>query len=83
LINLTGQRGSFMGVYFLQEHLNRLLQATMECKGMDYGECYIRTVIAKNLHHFVRVKMRFGRDGLDLSARSGRYTALHLRIELR
>ncbi|KAG1750427.1 uncharacterized protein EDB91DRAFT_1244005 [Suillus paluster] len=83
LVNISGQAGSFMAVDFLQEYLNRLLQAIVERKGMDYGERYIRTVIARNLHHFARVKTEFGRDGLDLSACSGRHATPHLRAEVR
>lgn len=55
-VNISGQAGSFVAVDFLQDYLNRFLQAIVERKGMDYGERYMRTVIARNLHHFARVK---------------------------
>lgn len=71
-----------MAVDVLQEYLNRFLQAIVERKGMDYGERYIRTVIARNVHHFTQVKTKFGRDGLHLSARGGRHTTPHLRAEV-
>ncbi|KAG0704643.1 hypothetical protein DFH29DRAFT_801665, partial [Suillus ampliporus] len=83
LVNLTGEAGSFTAVDFLQEHLNRLLEAIVERKGVEYGADYICTVISRNLHHFACIKTEFGRDGVGLSQRSGRHKTPHQRPEIR
>ncbi|KAH7920579.1 hypothetical protein BV22DRAFT_996910, partial [Leucogyrophana mollusca] len=82
LVNLTGQPGSFCALDFMQEYFNRLLEAVVQRKGMEYGAPYIRTVISRNLHHFGRIKKEF-REGVGLAVRSGRHTAPHTRPEVK
>ncbi|KAH7905521.1 hypothetical protein BJ138DRAFT_1130454 [Hygrophoropsis aurantiaca] len=82
LVNLTGRAGSFCALDFMQEYFNRLLEAIVQRKGAEYGAEYIRTVVARNLHHFGRIKKEF-KEGVGLSARSGRHTAPHTRPEMK
>jgi len=82
LINLTGRPGSFLALDLMQEYFNRLLQAIVQRKGADYGDKYIRDVVARNLHHFVHIKNEF-REGVGLSDRSGCHSAPHTRPEVK
>ncbi|KAF8872739.1 hypothetical protein BD779DRAFT_1708992 [Infundibulicybe gibba] len=82
LVNLSGQRGAFSASDFIQEFFNRLLEAIVEKKGVDYGDTFIRNVISRNLHHFARIKLDL-RNGVGLARRSGRHTAPHLKPEIR
>ena len=50
LVNMNGHSGSFCALDFMQEYFNRLLEAIVQWKGVDYGAPYIRSVIARNLH---------------------------------
>lgn len=82
LVNLTGCAGSFSAADLMQEYFNRLLEAIVEKKGVEYGDTFIREVISRNLHHFARIKLDL-RVGVGLSQRSGRHSAPHLNPEIR
>jgi hypothetical protein len=82
LVNLSGKEGSFSAADFIQEYFNRLLEAIIEKKGVEYGAHFIQQVIARNLHHFARIKLDL-RDGIGLAKRSGKHTAPHLRPEVK
>lgn len=81
LVNLTGRAGSFSAADLMQEFFNRLLEAIVEKKGVEYGDTFIRQVISRNLHHFARIKLDL-RVGVGLSQRSGRHSAPHLNPEV-
>ncbi|EIW81039.1 hypothetical protein CONPUDRAFT_137143 [Coniophora puteana RWD-64-598 SS2] len=59
LVNLTGQPGHFMGLDFMQEYFNRLLQTVVQRKGQEYGDTFVRDVVSRNLYHFSRLKAEF------------------------
>ena len=82
LVNLTGREGSFTAADLMQEYFNRLLEAIVEKKGVDYSEDFIRLVISPNLHHFARIKIDM-RTGVGLSKRSGRHTEPHTNPEVK
>ena len=81
LVSLSGKEGSFSAADFIQEYFNRLLEAIVEKKGVEYGAHFIRNIISRNLHHFARIKLDL-RNGVGLAKRSGRHTAPHLRPEV-
>ena len=41
LVSLSGHAGSFCALDFMQEYFNRLLEAIVQRKGVDYGAPYI------------------------------------------
>ena len=82
LVNIDGHSGTFCALDFMQEYFNRLLEAIVQRKGIDYGAPYIRTVIARNLHHLGQIKKGF-REGFGLQPRSGHHNAPHTRPEVR
>jgi len=82
LVNMSGNAGAFCPLDFMQEYFNRMLQAIVQRKGLDYGADYIRSVIARNLHCLSQIKHNF-RDGFGLQARSSRHKAPHTRTEVR
>ena len=69
LVNMSGNAGAFCALDFMQEYFNRMLQAIVQRKGLDYGADYIRSVIACNLHCLGQIKHNF-REGFGLQARS-------------
>ena len=82
VVNLTGKAGSFQAGDLMQEYFNRLLEAVVDRKGMDYGDRFIRNIISPNLHHFARI-LNDLKDGVGLQHRSGRHSAPHEKPELR
>ncbi|KIJ10718.1 hypothetical protein PAXINDRAFT_16329 [Paxillus involutus ATCC 200175] len=81
LVNVTGKAGSFCAGDFIQEYLNHMLQAIVERKGMDYGDKYVREVVARNLHHFARIKLEV-KQGEGLAQWSGCHAAPETRAEV-
>lgn len=65
----------------MQEFFNRLLEAIVEKKGVEYGDTFIRDVIARNLHHFARIKLELC-VGVGLAKQSGRHAAPHVNPEV-
>ena len=82
LMNITGKEGGFSAANFVQEYFNRLLEAIVERKGVEYGATFIRKVVSRNLHHFARIKLDL-RAGISLTKQSGQHTAPHLRPEVK
>ena len=82
LVNLSGRPGAFTPADVMQEFFNRLLEAIVEKKGVEYGDTFIRDVISRNLHHFARIKMDL-REGVELSKRSARHSVPHVNPEIR
>ncbi|KAH6893918.1 hypothetical protein BKA70DRAFT_1117540 [Coprinopsis sp. MPI-PUGE-AT-0042] len=82
LVNLSGRPGGFSAADLIQEYFNRLLEAMVDKKGVDYGDDFIRTVISPNIHHFARIKLDM-RAGVGLSKRSGRHSSPHQRPEVK
>lgn len=81
LVNLSGRAGAFSAADLMQEFFNRLLEAIVDKKGVEYGDQFIRNVISRNLHHFARIKLDL-REGIGLTKRSGRHSAPHLNPEI-
>ena len=42
LVNLTGREGHWSAGDFVQEYFNQLLEAIVQCKGIEYGDTFIR-----------------------------------------
>jgi hypothetical protein len=82
LVSLSGKPGSFTAADLMQEYFNRLLEAIVEKKGVEYGDTFIREVVSPNLHHFARIKLDL-RDGVGLAKRSGRHTEPHMKPEVK
>lgn len=82
LINLTGRPGSCIAADIMQEYFNRLLEAIVEKKGLNYGDTFARRILSPNLGHFARIKLNL-RSGVGLAPRSGRHTAPHTDPEIR
>ena len=82
LVNISGRAGAFTPADVMQEFFNRLLEAIVEKKGVEYGDTFIRDVISRNLHHFARIKTDL-REGVELGRRSGRHSVPHINPEIR
>ncbi|KAF9038843.1 hypothetical protein BDZ89DRAFT_1216543 [Hymenopellis radicata] len=80
--NISGLAGKHKPCDLLQEYFNRILEAIVQHKGREYGERFIREGIARNLHHFQRLKADF-LDGVGLAERSSRHTKPHTKPEVR
>ncbi|KAM6491593.1 hypothetical protein JOM56_012985 [Amanita muscaria] len=81
LVNLSGRPGAFSAADLMQEYFNRLLEAIVEKKGIEYGHTFIRQVVSRNLHHFARIKLDL-HNGIGLTKHSGRHVAPHLKPEV-
>jgi hypothetical protein len=57
LVNLSGKEGWWSARDFIQEYFNRLLEAVVHRKGVEYGDNFIRNVWSRNIHHIVRLKL--------------------------
>lgn len=82
LVNISGRAGAFTPADVMQEFFNRLLEAIVEKKGVEYGDTFIQDVISRNLHHFARIKTDL-REGVELGRRSGRHSVPHINPEIR
>ncbi|TEB25344.1 hypothetical protein FA13DRAFT_1796456 [Coprinellus micaceus] len=56
LVNLSGFEGSAMASDIMQEYFNRLLEAIVKKKGINYGDPFACNIISPNLSHFARIK---------------------------
>ncbi|KAF9070744.1 hypothetical protein BDP27DRAFT_1362408 [Rhodocollybia butyracea] len=79
--NISGLAGLFKACDLIQEYLNRILEAIVQHKGQDYGDRFIREGIARNLHHFQRLKADY-LEGVGSTRRSSRHTKPHTRPEI-
>ncbi|KIM36098.1 hypothetical protein M413DRAFT_428012 [Hebeloma cylindrosporum] len=82
LVNLTGREGHWSAGDFIQEYFNRLLEAIVQRKGVEYGDQFIRNVWSRNIHHIARLKLTW-LDGVGLKSRSSGHTGAKLDAEIR
>ncbi|KAJ3506750.1 hypothetical protein NLJ89_g6695 [Agrocybe chaxingu] len=82
LVNLSGREGHWSAGDFIQEYFNRLLEAAVERKGVDYGDKFIRKIWSRNIHHIARLKISW-MDGVGLKTRSSKHTGAKRDAELR
>ena len=82
LVNLTGQEGHWSAGDFVQEYFNRLLEAIVQRKGVEYGDTFIRQTWARNLHHVGRLKLSW-LDGAGLKRRGGKHRGAKKDAEIR
>ncbi|KAF8166678.1 hypothetical protein BJ912DRAFT_1092378 [Pholiota molesta] len=81
LVNLTGRAGHWSAGDFVQEYFNRLLEAVVERKGVEYGDKFIRKTWSRNLHHVARLKLSWF-DGVGLQERSAKHSEVGRLAEL-
>ncbi|KAF8193655.1 hypothetical protein BJ912DRAFT_1091531 [Pholiota molesta] len=77
LVNLTGRPGHWSAGDFIQEYFNRLLEAVVERKGVEYGDKFIRKTWSRNLHHIARLKLSWF-DGMQTLTSLYKSKRLHL-----
>jgi len=82
LVNLTGEEGCFSAGDFIQEYFNRLLEAVVQKKGVEYGDHFVRNIWSRNLHHITRLKFTW-LDGIGLAPRSNHHTKVKIAAEIR
>lgn len=82
LVNLTGRDGHWSAGDFIQEYFNRLLEAIVHQKGVEYGDKFIRQVWSRNIHHVARLKISWF-DGVGLERRSARHKGAGDQAEMR
>ncbi|KAK7021362.1 hypothetical protein VNI00_017413 [Paramarasmius palmivorus] len=82
LVNLSGQEGGFTFGDLVQEYYNRLLDAVVRHKGVEYGDTFIRRVWSPNIHR-VRELKREWFEGFGLKAKSGRHTAANIEADIK
>lgn len=82
LVNLTGQEGHWSAGDFVQEYFNRLLEAIVQRKGVEYGDTFIRQTWARNLHHVGRLKLSW-MEGAGLKRRSTKHQGAKKDAEIR
>lgn len=82
LVNLTGKEGHFSAGDFIQEYFNRLLEAVVQKKGVEYGDNFVRNIWSRNLHHVARLKSTW-LDGVGLASQSNRHTNAKTTAEIR
>ncbi|KAF8798864.1 hypothetical protein BYT27DRAFT_7228135 [Phlegmacium glaucopus] len=69
LVNLSSREGHWSAGDFIQEYFNCLLEAIVQCKGVEYGDKFIQNAWSHNIHHVARLKLSWF-DGLGLKPRS-------------
>ena len=82
LVNLTGEEGHFSAGDFIQEYFNRLLEAVVQKKGVEYGDNFVRNIWSRNLHHIARLKSTW-LEGVGLASRSNRHTNAKTTAEIK
>lgn len=82
LVNLTGREGSFSAGDTIQEYFNRILEAVVGRKGVEYGDNFIRNIWSRNLHHVARLKSTW-LEGVGLAPRSKKHTKAKALAEMR
>jgi len=80
--NLSSMDGAFAEGDIIQEFFNRLLEAILEWKGVDFGDMFIHQVILWNLHHMGRVKNEL-HDRLGLAAKTDCHSDVHTKPEVK
>jgi hypothetical protein len=82
LVNLSGREGHWSAGDFIQEYFNRLLEAIVQHKGVEYGDTFIRETWSRNIHHVARLKLSWF-DAVGLQPRSRRHTGAEQDAEVR
>ncbi|KAF8185692.1 hypothetical protein BJ912DRAFT_1060520 [Pholiota molesta] len=82
LVNLSGREGHWSAGDFIQEYFNRLLEAIVQRKGVEYGDKFVRQTWSRNIHHVARLKLSWF-DAVGLQSRSGTHTGAKQDAELR
>ena len=82
LVNLMGREGSFAAGDTIQEYFNRILEAVVGRKGVEYGDNFIRNIWSRNLHHVARLKSTW-LEGVGLAPRSKNHTKAKALAEMR
>jgi hypothetical protein len=82
LVNLSGREGHWSAGDFIQEYFNRLLEAIVQRKGVEYGDKFVRQTWSRNIHHVARLKLSWF-DAVGLQSRSGMHTGAKQDTELR
>ncbi|RDB16715.1 hypothetical protein Hypma_002556 [Hypsizygus marmoreus] len=82
LVNLSGKDGHFAPGDYIQEYFNRLLEAVVQRKGVQYGDAFIRELWARNLHHIARLKATW-LGGVGLSARTAQHSGAKTTTEMK
>jgi hypothetical protein len=82
VVNLSGEPGRFAASDFIQEFLNRCLEAIVKHKSAEFGDGFIRNIISLNLAHIARLKADW-KEGLGLSRRAGKHSDPHTNPEIR
>lgn len=82
LVNLTGRKGRFSAGDYIQEYFNRLLEAVVQRKGVDYGSSFIRNVWSRNLAQIARLKTTW-LGGVGLASHAARHTGAKTAAEVR
>ena len=82
LVNLSGKEGRWSARDFIQEYFNRLLEAVVQRKGVEYGDKFIRNVWSRNIHHIARLKLAW-LDSVGLQRHSARHTGAKQDAEVR
>ncbi|KAL0063202.1 hypothetical protein AAF712_009900 [Marasmius tenuissimus] len=82
LPNLSGIPGHHAGGDFLQEYFNRLTDAMVQRKGIEYGGDWMRNVWSRNLHHIARLKASW-LNGLGLTTHGKRHTNPPITAEMK
>ena len=82
LVNLSGKEGRWSARDFIQEYFNRLLEAVVQRKGVEYGDKFIRNVWSRNIHHIARLKLAW-LDSVGLQRHSAQHTGAKQEAEVR
>ncbi|KAF8958799.1 hypothetical protein BDZ97DRAFT_1940816 [Flammula alnicola] len=82
LVNLSGREGHWSAGDFVQEYFNRLLEAIVQRKGVEYGDKFVRQTWSRNIHHVARLKLSWF-NGVGLQSRSGMHTSAKQSAEIR
>ena len=82
MVNSRGIDGRWSAGNFIQEYFNRLLEAVVQQKDVEYGDCFICDTWSRNIHHIGRLKLKW-LEGVGLTARSATHTGAHKSAEIK
>ena len=82
LVNLSGKEGQWSARDFIQEYFNLLLEAVVQCKGVEYRDKFIQNVWSRNIHHIARLKLAW-LDSVGLQRHSAKHTGAKQDAEVR
>ena len=82
LVNLRGIEGRWSAGDFIQEYFNRMLEAVVQRKGVDYGDLFLRDTWSRNIHHIGRLKLE-SLEGAGLKAKPAAHTGAAKKAEIK